>query len=95
MIDGIIFDSKKESERWPVLLGLLREGKISCLQRQKIFRIKVNEIRVCNYVADFIYIEGGLLVVEDVKSPITRKLPVYVLKRKLMAAAFGIIIREV
>lgn len=78
-----------------MLLARLRLGEIACLERQKIFRIKVNGVRVCNYVADFCFVEGGKLVVQDVKSPMTRKLPVYVLKRKLLAAVFGIAIQEI
>lgn len=58
---------------------------------------------VCEYVADFEYrqTEGTVLgivtrtVVEDVKSPATRKKEVYRLKRKLFEAQYGITIREV
>jgi len=35
-------------------------------------------------VADFRYIEDGKEVVEDVKSVITKKHPVYALKKKLL-----------
>jgi hypothetical protein len=42
-----------------------------------------------------VYLEGGGRVVEDVKSPVTRRLPVYRLKRRLLAALYGIVIREV
>ena len=51
--------------------------------------------RAVNYVADFTYIDkGGSLVVEDVKSPITRTKD-YIIKRKLMRYLRGIAIREV
>ena len=50
--------------------------------------------RECVYWADFQYYENDLLVVEDVKSPITRT-EVYKVKRKLMLYIHGIRIREV
>ena len=37
----------------------------------------------------------GKIVVEDVKSPRTRKNPEYIIKRKLMLERYGITIREV
>ena len=52
--------------------------------------------RKASYVADFVvtYADGRVEVV-DTKSEITRKLPTYVLKRKLMLHVHGIRIREV
>jgi hypothetical protein len=46
-------------------------------------------------VADFCYVEGGVRVVEDLKSEITRKLPVYLIKKHLMLSVLGLQIREV
>ena len=43
---------------------------------------------------DFTYVENGQLVVEDVKSPMTRKLAMYRLKAKWMRIEHGITIRE-
>jgi len=51
-------------------------------------------VKICRYVADFGYIENGAVVIEDVKSKITKGLPVYRLKKKLMKALYGIDIRE-
>lgn len=51
--------------------------------------------RSCCYIADFVYRDPtGKLVVEDVKSPITRT-PEYRIKRKLMLWVKGIKIKEV
>lgn len=55
---------------------------------------------VCEYYADFEYEElfspsYWLPVVEDVKSPATRRKEIYRLKRKLFEAQYGIQIREV
>lgn len=46
------------------------------------------------YTADFVYYENGQLVVEDVKSEVTRKEADYVLRRKLMLHVHGIRIKE-
>jgi len=48
--------------------------------------------RACVYKADFVYIENGRMVVEDVKGC---KTPEYMIKRKLMLWVKGIRIREV
>lgn len=94
-VPGILFDSLKEARRYVELLALLAAGKIQNLERQRRFKIRVNGQVVCAYVGDFIYMQSGRRIVEDVKSPMTRKLPVYVLKKKLLRAALGIEIQEV
>lgn len=50
-----------------------------------------------SYVADFQYTDcaTGELVVEDVKSEITRKNPLYIAKRKMMLYFHGIRIKEI
>lgn len=95
VLDGVRFDSAKEARRWAELQLLERCGAISDLRRQVRFPLVVNGETVCVYVADAVYTDGGKQVVEDVKSAHTRKLPVYRLKAKLMAAVYGIEIREV
>lgn len=48
------------------------------------------------YKADFVYsLKDGTVVVEDVKSNATRKLPDYVMKRKLMLYVHGIKLKEI
>ena len=89
--DGKKFDSKKECERYK---ELKHEG-VKDLKCQVSYKIVVNDVKICNYIADFVYIDHkGQTVVEDVKSPMTRKLPVYRLKKKLMLAVHGIEIKE-
>lgn len=46
----------------------------------------------CSYIADFVYLENGILVVEDAKGMRTKE---YIIKRKLMLKEYGIRIREV
>ena len=96
--DGVTFDSIKESNRYIILKTLESEGKIWGLEYHKRFDIEVNRQLICRYEADFTYhnAENPInFVVEDVKSEITRKLPVYRLKAKLMLAVWGITIIEI
>lgn len=95
------FDSKKEEGRFQQLLFLQKAGKIHNLRRQVRFELIPAQYqdgrfveRACSYIADFTYMEGNRLVVEDVKSKITRKQPEYVIKRKLMLWVHHIRIRE-
>ena len=101
-LDGMTFDSHKEARRWQELRYLLRAGIISDLQRQVEFELipaqrdasgKLLE-RAVTYKADFVYVENGQYVVEDVKSEAT-KTREYVIKRKLLLYTHGLRIKEV
>ena len=48
--------------------------------------------RECSYIADFVYEENGMIIVEDTKGYKTKD---YIIKRKLMLYMNGIRIREV
>ena len=96
-LDGHVFDSEKEMRRWQDLRLLERAGAILNLQRQVSFDLYgANGERVARYVADFTYrdLRIGKYIVEDVKSPMTRKLPIYRLKAKLMIAVHGLRVLE-
>lgn len=101
-VDGQIFDSKKEANRYKELRLLEKAGEIKDLRTQVKFKLipaqrdeatgKVIE-RECSYKADFVYYEeDGETVVEDVKGFRTKE---YIIKRKLMLYQYGIRIREV
>jgi len=91
-LDGLLFASKGEMQRWAELLILERAGEISHLCRQIPFSIDVNGVHICRYFADFQYrTRGGSLVTEDWKGYRT---PAYRLKKKLMLAVHGIAILE-
>lgn len=97
-VDGIEFSSKKEAKRYGELKLLERAGEIHGLAVQPRFPLRVGDKLVCNYVGDFLYTlkdAAGELIVEDVKSPITRKHPVYRIKVKLFEALHGFAITEV
>jgi Protein of unknown function (DUF1064) len=93
-IDGITFDSKREAARYLELRTLERAGLITNLQRPKPYQLTVNGVKIGRYKPDFTYVENGAEVVEDVKSPATKKARDYVLRKKLMLAIHGIEIRE-
>lgn len=81
-LDGILFDSKAEMNRYAELKMLERAGIIKDLKLQPRFPLipaHENE-RGLTYVADFAYEENGHRIVEDVKG---HKTDVYKLKRKL------------
>jgi len=102
--------SKKEARRANELRLLEATGKIRNLREQARYEIlpKQTGERAIYYVADFVYdiktpywtperdkyVGAWQTVVEDTKSPITRRNPVYVIKRKLMLWWHGIRILE-
>ena len=100
-VNGVKYDSKKEAKRASELEAQERLGIITDLERQKkyvlqpSFKFLGKTIREIAYVADFVYKENGNLVVEDVKSPITRANPVYKIKKKMLMYVHGIEIKEV
>ena len=95
IVNGVICDSTKEANRYLELLTWQHSGRITELEAHRPFDIKVNGRHICKYISDLTYKQDGRLVVEDTKSKITRKLPVYRLKKKLMLACLGIEIQEV
>lgn len=94
-VDGIRFDSKKEARRWRQLQAAQSAGAISNLERQVRFDLHgVGEVKLATYVADFVYLQDGERIVEDVKSAATKKHPMYVLKKKWMRLEHNVEIRE-
>ena len=97
-LDGYVFDSKAEARRYGELKLVLRAKGINRLRVHQRFPLFVNGIKIATYIADFTYYEqkhNDGLVVEDVKSPVTAKLPAFRMKKKLMLALYGIEIKEV
>lgn len=96
-VDGIKFDSKAEGARYWDLKHLAQNGEIRDLELQPRFPLLVQGVKVAEYRGDFAYVDvaTGKNVVEDVKSAFTRKDRVYRLKKKMVAAQYGIDIVEV
>lgn len=106
VVDGEVFDSRKEYYRWCDLRLLERAGKITDLKRQVKYVLipaqanedgKVVE-RECSYFADFTYYDFALkqTVVEDVKGyKRGAAYQLFSIKRKLMLFAYGIKVKEI
>lgn len=96
-VDGITFDSRREADRYLVLKSMEEDGAIEDLRRQvryelvPAFDVDGKHYRPVYYVADFVYVEDGKEVVEDVKGMVT---DVYRLKSKLFARRYGKVIKE-
>lgn len=86
IVDGYVFDSIQESERYKELKLLLKAGEIQDLELQPHFLLqegfkkKGKTYKKIEYIADFKYIENGKIVVEDVKGMQT---DVFKLKHKI------------
>ena len=90
-VDGIEFDSIKESVRYKHLKMLERAELIKDLKLQTTFILQPSfkknnkTIRAITYKADFDYLtKDGRHIVEDVKSKATEKDKVYRIKRKML-----------
>ena len=105
VVDGIVFDSRKEANRYSELLLLSRTGQITGLKRQVSYELipaqrdkdgKLLEKSV-KYVADFVYVDkDGKTVVEDTKGYKSGAgYAVFVLKRKMLLYKYGIQIKEI
>ena len=69
-----------------------KAGVVTQLERQIKYELSINQVKICNYIADFRYLleeENGLskLVVEDAKGMLT---PEFKLKQKMMKAIHNI-----
>lgn len=101
-VDGIRFDSKRESRRYLELKSMEKAGLINDLELQKRFELippyELNgkKIRAITYVADFYYFdqEKSEWVIEDVKSKATTT-DVYKIKKKLVGYILGKEINEI
>lgn len=97
------YDSRKEMRRHLELLLMQRGGQLAELRRQVPFELApavrlAGEARkkpALRYFADFTYMRGGQLVVEDTKSDGTRKLEAFRIKKHLMKTVHNIDITEV
>jgi hypothetical protein len=88
IVNGIMFDSKREADRYATLLLLEKSGRIKDLKLQPTYELIPRFIkngktyRKTTYKADFEYFDTKLnkIVVEDVKG---FKTDVYKLKKKM------------
>ena len=92
VIDNITFDSQAEGRYYQTLKLMLASGDITDLEVHPTFPIEVNGKKICTYEADFMYMESGVLKVDDVKGVRT---DVYSLKKKLVEALYDLKINEI
>ena len=96
VVNGINFDSKKEAGYYGILRLKEKAKIIDRFEMQVKYDLVVNNIKIGFYKADFVtYKNGKAVEVIDVKSEMTKKLPVYRLKKKLVKAIYGIDIVEI
>ena len=104
LVDGVAFDSKKEAKRYRELKLLEDAGIIEKLERQVKFDLLPNQKdpdgkvieRKVQYVADFVYMKNGKVIVQDVKGYRDGgAYRVFVIKRKLMLYRFGLRVIEI
>jgi hypothetical protein len=94
-VDGITFYSAKEAAYYITLCRKMKAGEIDAFDRQVKFELvpKQDGERAVNYFADFVTFKDGKRVeVVDVKG---MRLPIYIIKRRLMLHVHGIRILEV
>lgn len=95
-VDGLVFDSKRESQRFVLLRNLARANLITDLSTQVEFPVKINNKHYCTYTADFAYKdEDGNQIYEDVKSTGTAKDAAYRLRKKAAELYYGVKITAV
>lgn len=95
LIDGINFHSGKEARYYGKLKLRVLAKDLVRFERQKKYILKVNDVVVAVYIADYVeYFPSGKVEVIDIKSVITREIESYKIKKKLMFAVFGITVIE-
>jgi len=104
-VDGVRFASRKEAARYLELKLMSKAGLIDALELQPVFPLHIMEIwrsglpivvAYCGkFTADFQYVDlqTGEIVVEDVKSTVT-KTEAYRLRKTIAEHVHGITIRE-
>jgi len=86
----VIYDSRKEAARACELMMMEKAGVISDLKFQVPFLLQTafihddKKYRKIEYFADATYYENGQYIVEDTKSPATKKNKEYRIKKKLL-----------
>ena len=98
-VDGILFASRREAERYGLLKLRERVKLIGNLQVHPFWDVTIGGIKFCRYTADFSYRDlliNGELVVEDVKSRGgTSRDAAYRLRKKAAELSFGFKVTEV
>lgn len=89
-VDGMIFDSKKESAEWVKFCRMEAAGMISNLKRQTSLDFYVKGKKMFTYKPDMEYDAPDGHHYVDVKSSATATNPIFRLKRKIIEAEYDI-----
>jgi hypothetical protein len=97
-VGNLVFDSGAEARHYNDLLLMFAAGEITDLERQIVYPLVVNGVKVATYIADFRYTDvvSGAQIVVDVKG--YRKGAAYSmfrLKKKLVYALYNVDVIEV
>lgn len=94
--DGLKFDSQSEYARWQHLVALQESGKIKGLKLHGSEGTKFElvgkvrhggkALRAITYTPDFIYVENGKTIAEDLKGRVT---PEFKIKMRLFILKYG------
>ena len=91
-VDGKKFDSRHEADVYTKLVYLRAAGEIKVIMRQVPFDLPGGVI----YKADFCTIDkNGIFHVIDAKSAATARDKTYIIKKKQLAAIWGLTIEEI
>ena len=90
-IDGHRFDSMREARRYQDLNLLERAGEIHNLRLQVAYPLLLDTVTLGKYIADFVYWEDKILIIEDCKGVRT---PLYRWKKKHFQLQYNTIIKE-
>jgi hypothetical protein len=93
--DGQTFKSILESAYYNRMWVLQRAGEVTLIEREVRYELIVNGVFIAAYMMDFrvTYADGHVEYV-DCKSTAT-KTPLYLIKKQLMLALYGIELKEV
>lgn len=92
-VNGIVFDSIREANRYKELLLMQKAGLIGLIERQVSYELNEGGSHSLRYVCDFVYMDSrtGGKIYEDVKGMKTK---VYLKKKRLMKKVHGIEVKE-
>lgn len=98
-VNGIEFDSTREARRYQDLALMQQAGQIRGLRRQVPFAIEIKGAHICEWRADFVYEEihkhnGETARTERYEDSKGHRTEVYLLKKKMVEAYYGIKILE-
>jgi hypothetical protein len=107
VVDGIKWKSAKQARRYRDLKLMQEYGDIRLLRWEVTYHLIVNNIEITTYRCDFEYVtRAGDRIVEDVKPTYksakaekeykaTGAYKMFALKKRMMAAIYGIDVKEV